>query len=320
MTSRNLLAVCFAALLVSSCSTVTHTSQTAAVDTQLYNLTVADMNVAAKKDSVTLDWAWNPLSSVSLSAQKESATHALLEKSDADVLIEPEYIVHRRGLFRGGSVTVTGYPASYSNFRAMTSEDAQNIATISGNMGGTVLVNPMLETTSGKVVKKRPVSPWLAQQHTPRQFINVFGGINIDINSDIDEAGFHFGLMYGSYGKNWGWYGKLAINSANLDGVCIDNSDYYYFKSSRKWTPAVTVGAIRTIGSHFNAFLGAGAGGYFSENDFYKEEVKFSIPVELGFMWNCKSFNLMLGATYATPVGGNGSGNIDPFVGFGYSF
>lgn len=32
------------------------------------------------------------------------------------------------------------------------------------------------------------------------------------------------------------------------------------------------------------------------------------------------SFNLMLGATYATPVGGNGSGNIDPFVGFGYSF
>lgn len=321
MTSRNLLAVCFAALLVSSCSTVTNTSQTAAVDTQLYNLTVADMNVAAKKDSVTLDWAWNPLSTVSLSAQKESATHALLEKSDADVLIEPEYIVHRRGLFRGGSVTVTGYPASYSNFRAMTSEDAQNIATISGNMGGTVLVNPMLETTAEKVIKKRPVSPRLEQQHTNRQFINMLGGINIDINSDIDEAGFHFGLMYGSYGKNWGWYGKLAINSANLyDRFKLYDDGYYTLESSRKWTPTVTVGAIRTIGSHFNAFFGAGAGGYFSENDSFKEEVKFSIPVELGFMWNCKSFNLMLGATYATPVGGTGSGNIDPFVGFGYSF
>lgn len=317
MTSRNLLAVCFAALLVSSCTTVTHTSQTAAVDTQLYNLTVADMNVAAKKDSVTLDWAWNPLSTVSLSAQKESATHALLEKSDADVLVEPEYIVHRRGLFRGGSVTVTGYPATYSNFRTMTSEDAQNIATISGNMGGTVLVNPMLETTAGKVVKKRPapVSPLFAQQHANRQFVNVFGGINVD--SDVD-LGFHFGFMYGSYGKNWGWYGKLAINSANLYGYGHEGREY-----SRKWTPAVTVGAIRTIGSHFNAFLGVGAGGYFTDHyadSNYKEKVEFSVPVELGFMWNCKSFNLMLGLTYATPAAGDGGGNLDPFFGVGYSF
>lgn len=315
MTSRNLLAVCFAALLVSSCSTVTHTSQTAAVDTQLYNLTVADMNVAAKKDSVTLDWAWNPLSTVSLSAQKKSATHALLEKSDADVLIEPEYIVHRRGIFRGGSVTVTGYPATYSNFRAMTSEDAQNIATISGNMGGTVLVNPMLETTAGKVVKKRPVSPRLAQQRTRHQFVNVLGGLTWDVNSTV-TLGLHAGLMYGSYGKDWGWYGKLAINGAVLYGYGYNGQE-----DSTKLTPTVTIGAIRTMGSHFSSFFGVGAGGYFTEcSDSDKEKAEFSIPVELGFIWNCKHFNLMLGATYATPVAGGGGGNLDPFIGFGYSF
>lgn len=70
----------------------------------------------------------------------------------------------------------------------MTSEDAQNIATISGNMGGTVLVNPMLEATAGKVVKKRPVSPRLAQQRTNHQFVNVLGGITWDVTSTHSSA------------------------------------------------------------------------------------------------------------------------------------
>ena len=90
MMTRIILAAGIAALALSSCSTITHTSQTAAVDTQVYNLTVADMKVAAKKDSVTVDWKWNPLSTVSLSAQKQTATHTLLGKNEADVLVAPQ--------------------------------------------------------------------------------------------------------------------------------------------------------------------------------------------------------------------------------------
>lgn len=325
MMTRKILAAGIAALALSSCSTITHTSQTAAVDTQVYNLTVADMKVAAKKDSVTVDWKWNPLSTISLSAQKETATHTLLGKSDADVLVEPEYIVKRRGLFRGGSVTVTGYPATYSNFRAMTAEDAEKIATINGD-NNIVVVNPVLSTTAGKVVKKKkpaPVLPLRKREAVRHQFVNVLGGVVLDVDNYID-VGYHFGAMYGSYGNNWGWYGKVTLGSTNL--YKDDGSG-----SERKWTPSITLGAIKTIGSGFSTFFGIGAGGYFVEDEKeyytggywdtrYEEVTKFSIPVEIGFMKRFNSINVMLGATYATPVAGVGSGNINPFVGVGYSF
>lgn len=323
--TRKILAAGIAALALSSCSTITHTSQTAAVDTQVYNLTVADMKVAAKKDSVTVDWKWNPLSTISLSAQKETATHTLLGKSDADVLVEPEYIVKRRGLFRGGSVTVTGYPATYSNFRAMTAEDAEKIATINGD-NNIVVVNPVLSTTAGKVVKKKkpaPVLPLRKREAVRHQFVNVLGGVILDVDNYID-VGYHFGAMYGSYGNNWGWYGKVTLGSTNL--YKDDGSG-----SERKWTPSITLGAIKTLGSGFSTFFGIGAGGYFVEEEKeyytggywdtrYEEVTKFSIPVEIGFMKRFNSVNVMLGATYATPVAGIGSGNINPFVGVGYSF
>lgn len=324
--TRKILAAGIAALALNSCSTITHTSQTAAVDTQVYNLTVADMKVAAKKDSVTVDWKWNPLSTVSLSAQKQTATHTLLGKNEADVLVEPEYIVKRRGLFRGGSVTVTGYPATYSNFRAMTADDAEKIATINGD-NNIVVVNPMLSTTAGKVVKKKkpaPVLPLRKHEAVRHQFVNVLGGAVLNQNI---ENGYHFGAMYGSYGNNWGWYGKVTLNSTRLD----KHENHEDEEMQRKWSPSVTIGAIKTIGGGFSTFFGIGVGGYFTEdwtehyNGYfwstdYEEDTKFSIPVEIGFMKRFKSINVMAGATYATPVAGIGSGNINPFVGVGYSF
>lgn len=328
MMTRKILAAGIAALALSSCSTITHTSQTAAIDTQVYNLTVADMKVAAKKDSVTVDWAWNPLSTVSLKAQKETATHSLLNKNEADVLVEPEYIVKRRGIFRGGSVTVTGYPATYANFRAMSNEDAEKIATVNGN-GATVMVNPVISTTAGKVVKKRkPVVMTPRRKDTPdsHQFVNLIGGAVIDATSDVN-TGFQLGAMYGSYGKGWGWYGKFTLNTTN----CIDWDSAYGFDEQRKWTPAVTVGGIKTIGGGFSAFAGLGVGGYFVEDygedyeyngywhNYTEDCAKFSIPVELGFMMRIKCVNVMVGATYATPLCG-GSGNINPFAGVGFSF
>lgn len=318
--TRKILAAGIATLALSSCSTITHTSQTATVDTQLYNLTVADMKVAQKKDSVTVDWKWNPLSTVSLKAQKETATHALLNKNDADVLVEPEYIVNRRGIFRGGSVTVTGYPATYTGFRPMTAEDAEKIATVNGDCN-TVMVNPVLSTTTGKVVKpkrKQPVLPLRAKREKSRhQFVNILGGATIDCEMTVD-VGYHLGLMYGSYGSKWGWYGKFAMNTADLyQGYVYHGNNY-----ERKWTPTFTVGGIKNIGAGFSTFVGIGVGGYFTEdedrNDF-KECCKFSIPVEVGVMKRFNRINVMLGATYATPLS-CGGGNINPFAGVGFSF
>lgn len=320
MISRKILAAGIAALALSSCSTITHTSQTAAVDTQIYNMTVADLNVAAKKDSVTVDWKWNPLSTVSLKAQKETATHTLLGNNGADVLVEPQYIVNRRGIFRGGSVTVTGYPATYSDFRTMTSEDAEKIATLNGNCNTVILsTNATANTIKAKKPQRKTSTLPLRgkNEKTRHKFINVLGGATIDIDGDVD-TGYHFGLMYGSYGSSWGWYGKLTMNTAEL---YVDYQSYDYDEPERKWCPMLTIGAIKTLGAGFNLFAGVGAGGYFvaGSHYWYEQNVDFSIPVELGVMKRFNHVNVMMGATYATPLS-NGNGNINPFIGVGYSF
>ena len=321
MITRKILATGIAALALSSCSTITHTSQTAAVDTQVYNLTVADMKVASKKDSVTVDWKWNPLSTVSLKAQKESATHTLLGKSDADVLVEPQYIVNRRGIFRGGSVTVTGYPATYSDFRPMTADDAEKIATVNGDYN-TVIVNPVISTTAGKVVKpaRRPASPIMRSRRAvnDHQFVNVLGGVVFDGDNQV-ETGYQFGAMYGKVGQNWGWYGKFTLSTT----MCgRETHDHHEYNEERKWIPSVTVGGIKTFEHGFSGFAGVGLGGYFvyeSDNNIYEDVAKFSIPVEIGFMKRFHRVNVMLGATYATPLS-SGHGNIDFFLGLGYAF
>lgn len=146
-----LLLGCLLAFLMSSCSIISHTSQTASVNTEVYNLTVADVNVFPKKATATVSWNWSPFARLSLETQKRNAVAALTELTNSDVLVEPQFKVVRRGLFRGGSVTVTGYPATYSNFRTMTKEDAEKIATINGNV---VIVSPMIGSSSKESTKK----------------------------------------------------------------------------------------------------------------------------------------------------------------------
>lgn len=317
--TRNILAAGIVALTLSSCSTISHTAQSVPVDTQVYNNTVADLNVAHKRDSVTVNWNWNPLSTVSLKAQKESATHALLAKSDADILVEPQYIVKRRGFLRGGSVTVTGYPANYANFRNMTTDDAEKIATING-ANDIVVVNPVIATTAGKVVKKQQPTTLGGKKQakaTGCSFINLVGGPLVDINNDID-VGTSFGLMYGSYKKSWGWYAKLTLNQTLLRHGNDDKDEEH------KWTPTAIIGAIKTLGSDFSAFAGLGCGAYYyTYESYYHEDIdsrKYTVPIEAGFMKRFGGFNVMLGATYSIPFGDRGSGTLVPFAGFGICF
>jgi len=114
-----------ASLALCSCSSLKHTAATAAVETKVVNFTVADVNVQPKKIAKTTSWSYNPFRSVSIETVKTNTTAQMLQESGADVLIDPEYIVEKRGFLRGGSVTVIGFPATYTNFHKMTSEEAQ---------------------------------------------------------------------------------------------------------------------------------------------------------------------------------------------------
>ena len=64
-----------------------------------------------------------------------------LSKVSADILIEPRYEYTYEGTLRGGklvAVKVTGYPATFTNFRQMTKEDVETI---------NLLKSPVKETT-----------------------------------------------------------------------------------------------------------------------------------------------------------------------------
>lgn len=120
------------ALAFSSCTAVQMTSDVAPVGTAVFNLTVADLNVSKQKAEHTVSWEWNPFMPVSIEAKKQTATAELLRQVGADVLVEPQYIVKHNGFLQGGSVLVSGYPATYSGFRAMTDQDAEKIALVNG--------------------------------------------------------------------------------------------------------------------------------------------------------------------------------------------
>lgn len=135
------IAVASAVLLtLSSCSTISHTCESTYVETKVVSVTVADMNVQPQRVEHTHTWKWSPFR-WSVKKETENATGELLKEQNADVLVEPQYTVTRRGLFRGGSITVSGYPATYYNFRPMTVEDATTITTLDGKIrcGGSVI-------------------------------------------------------------------------------------------------------------------------------------------------------------------------------------
>ena len=263
-------------LALSSCSTIQHTSQTAGVDTNVYNLTVADMNVAKQKQTMTTEWKWNPLSTVSLKAQKETATAELLKEANA------EKIAKINGYCDSATVAFA-YP----------------------------VINTSVERPARKP-RKAVVTPRLRREEPGRrQFVSLLGGGLIDVDDEFDDS-FSAGLMYGNYGRSWGWYGKILVTHAEI----------YHTSGSRpsKTTPLVTAGAIKTLSPNWNCFFGLGLGGYVYGSFHERAKVKLSVPVDLGFQWRARHFNLMAGAAYTVPVTGSGSGSVAPFVGIGYSF
>lgn len=327
MKIKSIILTCVLAAAVSSCSTINHTATTSGVNSNIYNLTVADLKVSEQKVEKTAEWKWNPLSSVSLGEQKKTAEAELLKEANADVLVEPEYEVTRRGFMRGGSVTVSGYPATYRNFRPMSEKDAMTIATLDGKIG--VACYPI--QTTGHKAKKRKVKPMFAPkpEFTGRSFAALVGGPVFDVDDAHFDTGVQLGAMYGNYGRKWGWYGKLLWQNAKGN-----NSDADVMDGGKTLNGFVlTVGAIKTLSRYFNFLFGTGAStGYVvkSEGEIYhdgngygysqKYEKCFAVPVEVGFQWSNRKVTALVGCTGQITTGTTNTVHVSPFIGIGYNF
>lgn len=109
-------------VLLSSCVTTTKTARTAATSSSIKNATVADLRVADHRISYTMSPS-KAIQRAGLSNVKQAVIQeALTSNGNADVMVEPEFVIEKEKLLFGSrinSITVTGRPAYYENFRTL---------------------------------------------------------------------------------------------------------------------------------------------------------------------------------------------------------
>ena len=127
-------AVC-AALSLASCSTVSNTASTMAVDTQLNNLTTADLDVSDNVISYTFKPDANYNRAGEKSVKAAAVSKALEANGGGDALVAPQFEVKKTRYFFYSKikyVTVKGHPATYKNFHPTTKSEAETAVILSG--------------------------------------------------------------------------------------------------------------------------------------------------------------------------------------------
>lgn len=283
-----------AVVALSSCSSsVTisnYPSAEVVPETMIVNMTVADLKVQPEKVSATTSWSWNPFKNVS--GYENIAVAEALKQTNADLLLNPVYEVKENGPFKGGSITVTGNPAYYTNFRPLTMKEAIVINILKGN---NAVATPVVSTTAPSLLDKfASGSNFDEADLQTYNFANILFGFS----GAPEFSGSDISLMYGHVGKSWGWYSKLDIGwGSRQDDEGI------------KGGFAFTGGAVKTLPSNFAFFFGAGLG--MTPND-----KKFAFPMEVGAMWRYHHVNFMLG--FQEQFSSNCTSM--PFIGVGYCF
>ena len=124
--------VAAACALATSCSTVYRTASVQQVKSPISSATIADIDVVGPKITYTYSVPKN-VAKVGIQNSLNAAVSEALAKAGkgGDVLIDMQYSMERRWGFFGGnrvrSITVTGIPARYTNFRSANDETMQKI-------------------------------------------------------------------------------------------------------------------------------------------------------------------------------------------------
>ncbi len=141
MKKQMLFAAAAAVLTLSSCSTITHTATTEAVNTEVVNRSNANLEVASQKITYTFTPNDNYRRAGKKAVLRAAVAKALEANGDADVLVAPQFEVKEtRGLFstKIKYVTVKGYPAKYKDVHPTTLGEAQVVNILDGNQ---VIIN-----------------------------------------------------------------------------------------------------------------------------------------------------------------------------------
>lgn len=115
-----LFAASFVALVMSSCTTVEKTASAIDVNNNINSVTAVDLDVSNTRISYVYRTTKKVRKGGSKNVYATAVSAALKANDNANVLVAPEYeTVIKKGLFGSKikTVTVSGYPAKYKNFR-----------------------------------------------------------------------------------------------------------------------------------------------------------------------------------------------------------
>lgn len=147
--------VVFAIVFFNSC-TVTKNSTSTVKTMDIYGSgvihlpVVVELIVSDTKVSATID---SSTSSTSIENMKLAAISKAITSANADILVEPSFVIETAGYDK--KVTVTGFPANYSNFRTIKPEDVELLQV------GVLQVADVSETKSVSQEKSKASKPGL---------------------------------------------------------------------------------------------------------------------------------------------------------------
>lgn len=150
----------FVCLVALACSSVEHGATVRTTD--IYGPGVIQMPVVAEMDVDInqIEGNANSSSGKSIESLKNVAIKNALNDNEADVLVDPTFEVEEDG--RRKEVTVTGYPANYTDFRSIKQEDL-----------------PLLEAGELQVVATREARSEEENGNNTAVILGVLGGLAV---------------------------------------------------------------------------------------------------------------------------------------------
>ncbi len=132
---KRLIIIAAVASVMASCAvTKTRTARTADISSEITQMpTVVELDVADKREkSDTFEWTNRMFSfkhRIGVKDKTQEAIAQILERADADVLVEPRVSVDRKikPFATGYALSVSGYPAKYTAFRTASAEDIETV-------------------------------------------------------------------------------------------------------------------------------------------------------------------------------------------------
>lgn len=137
-------------LLMTSCSTMYKTATQKNVNPVLAAAVVSDLKVSSNKISYTYNTTRKVRRAGVENCIATAISEALAVNGNYDVLIETQAAVLHRAFFskKIKTVTVTGYPAKYTNFQTVDAE------TIKEGIANGVFTHPVIEKKNSNIINR----------------------------------------------------------------------------------------------------------------------------------------------------------------------